>query len=155
MRICSNCNKEVLHKTKLKSKRVFCDQKCYSDFQRNKLPIEEHGNWKGGITPYEAHRRWVKKNPERMAHLKARRYARERNAKGSHSFKEWQELCKKFSNKCANCKQEKKLTKDHMKPLSLGGTDFIKNIQPLCRNCNSRKWKKNIYQNPELLSESK
>jgi len=123
---------------------------CYAKYRKEIMPPNEQPSWRGGITPYEAHRRWVKKNPERMAHLKARRYAREKNAKGSHTFEEWQEMCKKFKQKCAECGKEKKLTKDHIKPLSAGGTDNIENIQPLCRNCNSRKWKF-IYENPELL----
>lgn len=39
--------------------------------------------------------------------------------------------------------------------MSKDGTDNIDNIQPLCRSCNSKKWKKLIYENPELLEESK
>jgi hypothetical protein len=140
---------ESKSKTKL-NKRHFCSVNCYALFRKERLPKEEHNNWKGGITPYEAHRRWVKKHPEHMAHLKARRYARERNAKGSHTFKEWKELCEKWGNTCCQCRKKRKLTKDHIVPLSKGGTDYISNIQPMCRSCNSRKWKF-IYENPELL----
>lgn len=124
---------------------------CYAKYRKEIMPKNEQPTWKGGITHYESHRRWVKKNPERMAHLKARRYAREKGAEGSHTFEEWKKLCEKFDNKCAKCKEAKKLTKDHIKPLSEGGTDYISNIQPLCRSCNSRKWKTYIYENPELL----
>ena len=79
--------------------------------------------------------------------MKARRYARERGSKGSHTLTEWQELKKEYDYKCAVCGQEKPLTKDHIVPLSEGGTDYIDNIQPLCRSCNSKKWKK-IIDNP-------
>lgn len=138
-----------------KSKRHFCDKTCYSEFRIEKIPIQEHPRWQGGVSQTEAHRRWKKKNPERMAFLKARRYAREQGAKGSHTFEQWKELKIKFQNKCASCFQEKPLTKDHIIPLSKGGSDFIENIQPLCRNCNSKKWSKlNIHENPELLEFS-
>ncbi len=127
-----------------KKKRHFCSMKCYALFRKYKMGPEEQPTWRGGVSNTEAHRRWKKKNPKHMSHLKARRYAREKGAVGSHTFEEWKELKKQYKYKCANCSIEKPLTKDHIIPLSEGGTDFISNIQPLCRSCNSKKWKKII-----------
>lgn len=140
-----------------RKKRHFCCRDCYSKFRKTKLPFEEQHSYKGVVKSREEkqeyHRRYVKKNPERISHLKARRYAREKNAEGSHSLEEWLHLKEKHAFRCANCNEKKKLTKDHIIPLSKGGTDYIDNIQPLCRNCNSKKWNF-LYENPELLEES-
>lgn len=154
---CGYCQKPVVQTWNRSKpyKRRFCGMEHYHAFRREMRPIEEHERWQGGVSQTEAHRRWKAKNPERMAHLKAARYARERSAKGSHSFEEWQDLISRFGHKCANCKECKPLTKDHIIPLSKGGTDYIMNIQPLCRNCNSRKWATlPIYENPSLLSNA-
>ena len=103
-----------------------------------------------GETKQVYHRNYVKRHPERIAHLKARYYARKKNAEGSHTFQEWEDLKIKYDNKCAICKELKFLTKDHIQPLSKGGSDYIKNIQPLCKNCNSKKH--NLYEHPNLLN---
>ena len=151
---CDNCSAESIDRPShyARKRRHFCSTKCYAEYRRDKMLPEEQNSWRGGVTPYEAHRRWVSKNPERMAHLKARRYARERNAEGSHTFEQWTALKERHNNRCAYCLEAKPLTKDHVIPLSEGGTDYIENIQPLCRNCNSKKWK-HIYENPELLQQ--
>ena len=86
------------------------------------------------------HRRYCKKNPDIISHLKARRYAKEKGAIGNHTLKEWNELKESYGDVCAYCKMPKKLTKDHIIPISKDGTDYIENIQPLCHNCNSKKW---------------
>ena len=86
-----------------KKKRHFCGMKCYSDFRKNKVPLEEQHAYKGIRKPGENkqvyHRRYVKKNPENISHLKARRYARERNAEGNHTLQEWNSLKEKFNYK--------------------------------------------------------
>ena len=137
-----------------KKHKHFCSTHCYSEYRKT-IPKEQHPRWKGiGTDKQNYHRRYVASHPDVISHLKARRYAREKGAKGSHTLEEWQELKYKFNQKCAKCEQEKPLTKDHIIPLSSGGSDNIENIQPLCRNCNSKKWKKlnfNIYENPSLL----
>ena len=134
-----------------KKKRHFCSTGCYSMFRRTRLPKNEQHAWKGGVTQYEAHRRYVAKNPERIAHLKARRYAREKGAEGSHTLEEWKAIKDSCGNVCIFCGSNEKLTKDHIIPLSKGGSDYIENIQPLCKSCNSKKHN-HIYENPELLN---
>lgn len=58
---------------------------------------------------------------------------------GSHSTAEWLELCELFGGVCLSCLQSGKLTRDHVVPVSVGGTNDIENIQPLCQSCNSAK----------------
>ena len=41
--------------------------------------------------------------------------------------------------KCVKCGNTKNLQIDHIKPFSLGGETKLKNLQILCKNCNSKK----------------
>lgn len=154
---CDYCNKTAYTRPShyKKKQKHFCSQACYSSY-RKKQPFYEQNSYKGvrkkGQSKQVYHAKYCKKNPKRIAHLKARRYARERGAAGSHTLEQWNDLKIEFDNKCAFCRKEVKLTKDHIIPLSEGGTDYIDNIQPLCKSCNSKKWK-HIYENPELLEE--
>jgi 5-methylcytosine-specific restriction endonuclease McrA len=54
-------------------------------------------------------------------------------------MKEFTDLCKKYDDKCLRCGLVKKLSMDHIIPLSKGGSNYITNIQPLCKSCNSKK----------------
>jgi len=40
---------------------------------------------------------------------------------------------------CQICQTTSDLTIDHVKPVALGGSGAIENLQTLCRPCNSRK----------------
>lgn len=141
----------------MKKKRHFCSMKCYSMFRKEKLPINEQHAYKGvrnvGESKQVYHRRYCKSHPENIAHLKARRYAIKKGADGSHTLIEWEDLKNEYGGLCAICGERKKLTKDHIIPLSKGGSDYIENIQPLCKNCNSKKHNKILHENPELLGD--
>lgn len=155
--LCDYCQKVNYEKPShyYKSKRHFCNKDCYGKYRAELLPKEEHNNWKGGITPAQAHKRWILRHRGRYSFLRHKEYLKKKNVKGSHTFEEWALLKERNDNKCVGCGELKPLTKDHIVPLGLGGNDSIANIQPLCRNCNSRKWMKifnfNIYENPELI----
>ena len=77
---------------------------------------------------------------------------RKRGIIGSHTWGEWLGLKKKYNYCCALCGisekeiQKKwahshftKLTEDHIISVVKKGTDYIKNIQPLCISCNAKK----------------
>lgn len=90
--------------------------------------------------------RWRKTEKGRLygSHARNVRYSLEKGAIGSHSYREWCVILSKVKGVCPMCKRNGlKLSKDHIIPLSMGGTNYLNNIQPLCRSCNSCKGGKN------------
>ncbi len=79
-------------------------------------------------------------NKEYFLALGSRRRAWKLGGGGSHSEDAWRQLKELFGNRCLCCGQEKKLTRDHVIPLSRQGSDDITNIQPMCAACNKSKF---------------
>lgn len=89
--------------------------------------------------------RWKLENREKTREQGRIRRAREKNAKGVISSKEWNDVIKKLGKRCLCCgREDVPITMDHIVPLCLGGTHTIDNVQPLCVSCNSRKHTKVI-----------
>jgi 5-methylcytosine-specific restriction endonuclease McrA len=64
----------------------------------------------------------------------------ERSATGSHTQAEWEAILSLYGGRCLRCGAKGvKLTKDHVIPLSEGGSHSASNLQPLCGPCNSSK----------------
>ena len=87
---------------------------------------------------------WAKENPESNKVRMNRRRTAKTKAGGSFTAAEWLALCIRYHNRCLCCGKRRKLTADHVIPVSKGGTSNISNIQPLCGPCNSSKRDKTI-----------
>lgn len=90
---------------------------------------------------------WEINNRAIRKSIKQRRRARLRSAPGSFTGEEWFALCKLYDFTCLSCMKRigyVALTADHVVPLSVGGDNWLRNIQPLCQSCNSSKHTKTI-----------
>jgi len=92
-----------------------------------------------------------KKFAPKMLELTRKRRLLKKGIMGTYTEADWDRKKKEFNYCCARCgipesrlkelwgKQHWKLTRDHILPISKGGTDRIINIQPLCISCNCKK----------------
>lgn len=165
-RECKTCKKEFqIYPCRLKKegRGIFCSISCslfgqkrhsipHTDEAKKKISQntgmnkgkyagERHWNWKGGLCLDKAHML-------ALHYLRTRRrLLKKRGAEGNYSFEEWGALVEKYNNCCAKCRisgNETRLEADHIVPISLGGSNYITNIQPLCRSCNASKHTKVI-----------
>lgn len=125
----------------------FCSKACMGAGMSG----ENHVMWKGGLRNNREYQRsrakenWPKYRENALAYQKKRKL-RLKAVPGSHTRKEWEDLLERHKCKCAYCGKQMvaelgpdQVTRDHILPVSKGGTDDIINIIPACRACNSSK----------------
>jgi 5-methylcytosine-specific restriction endonuclease McrA len=84
-------------------------------------------------------------NAEKVKIVKANNRRKRRAAKnasdGHFTAEEFDALCSVYGYTCLCCGvTDQRLEADHVVPLTGGGLDSIENIQPLCGECNRRKF---------------
>lgn len=90
----------------------------------------------------EAARRDYQANRERYYANNHRRRARLKGAGGCHTAAEWEEVKRRQGYRCLDCgkrEPEIRLHRDHVVPVSRGGTNDAGNLAARCKSCNSRK----------------
>jgi len=95
---------------------------------------------------HSAKRQLYRNNPEYQAKQRiiTNRYrARQIELEATLTFEQWEAIIRAYRGRCAYCgRKMKKLTQDHVIPVSLGGSYIASNIIPSCLICNSSKGSK-------------
>jgi hypothetical protein len=86
-------------------------------------------------------RKWYQENPDKVrAKTQRRRAAKLNVAINDFTAAQWRLLKDHYGHRCVYCdKKPKRLTVDHITPLSKGGNHTMANIVPACGSCNYRK----------------
>lgn len=177
--ICKQCNGEYLFRRSSESvdgkKRKYCNYACrneayrsnvvsqetrkkISDFNRGKVIPEWHRKLLSGLkrgTGNPMYKHGLSNTARYDNYYKGLNKEERKNATGSYTLAEWIELVEKCGSRCLCCGRKEPeviLTVDHITPLSLGGTNDIGNLQPLCKSCNSKKHTKTVDYKVNVLS---
>lgn len=79
-------------------------------------------------------------HPESLRTTRARRRARKKALPATLTTEQWEAIKRAYRNRCAYCsKRPRRLTQDHVVPVSKGGGTTPDNIVPACGPCNGRK----------------
>lgn len=146
IKICTSCNEEKPYSKFNKDKNRADGFYPYCKICSNKTSIEHYQKNKKHYQ--KIHKEWYFANPGYSRHRNNKRRALQRKAEGSYTKEEFETLCQHYGNICLCCGKKKKLTVDHIIPLSKGGKNSIDNIQPLCLTCNKKKATKTIDYRP-------
>lgn len=93
-----------------------------------------------------AYKRYVASHPEVMAVKYARRRSAFLSVNNTLTARDVAEVFAEFNHACAYClRTDRKLTVDHMEPVSKGGDNARENIVPACLSCNSAKGDRSIF----------
>jgi 5-methylcytosine-specific restriction endonuclease McrA len=90
---------------------------------------------------------WRKDNPDKARDINSRsahrRRAERNNSDEHYTLTQLRALREKSGGRCAYCDTKGRMTIDHIVSLRQGGSNSIRNIQFLCKPCNSAKQDKN------------
>ena len=155
--------KAIYDKTYFETNRLFISKrnKEYRLKNKERLKIKQNEwreknkekiiNWKKNHPDYfrEYNAKWRKQNIQKVKITKHKRRMAKLKINGSHTVEEWLTKLKAAKgwcpghNRASHYVGQAKLTKDHIIPLQPKqgnpGTDYISNIQVLCRACNAAK----------------
>ncbi len=82
---------------------------------------------------------WKKRNPDKLCEYQNVRRARKVSATVDDSVdKYWPSILAAYGGLCAYCPAPA-TTRDHVRPLAMGGAHVASNIVPACLSCNCKK----------------
>lgn len=130
--------KRKLQPEKLEHDREYARQQYWENVEAKR----EYSKWYSKTFALKcriaAHR--YRKNNRHKGRIRNLSYATMKKDGGvSLTETQWLLLCAAFGEKCLSCEQIKRLTIDHIVPITKGGATDLENAQPLCLSCNASK----------------
>ncbi len=136
--------------------RILAKNRAYYHVNKDKLDVKRREWYKRnkeqtlarGRAWYQANkervrevtRAWKLSNWERYQENNSRRYVATKNGEGRLTAEQWKAIKAAYGNRCCYCgRKMKRLTQDHVIPLSKGGTHTPDNVVPACLSCNAGK----------------
>lgn len=116
-----------------------CQNKVMCDYYRSRPQGFKSGN---PVRDMEKAARWRERNPDKVRVIRRNARAKRMNAPGTCTEKQWLDKASYYFYKCKWCGKQldrNTCTVDHIIPLSKGGTNWVSNLVPACRPCNSSK----------------
>lgn len=121
---------------------------CRKHYHKDKAKSQAYARQRRKIKPagyLAAERKWKAANPDKVIAAVHLRRARLANVGGSFTATEWQDKLAEYDGKCAYCSCAGKMTRQHVVPISKGGSNSIENIVPACLGCNLSIGAKIVY----------
>lgn len=84
-------------------------------------------------------RRWKRAHPGAVSRQRHRRRQTLATAINDLTTAQWLAIKAAYGQRCAYCGEKRRLTQDHVIPVSKGGNHTASNIVPACQSCNSSK----------------
>lgn len=140
---CKECNSMYCETWRLENQDHY--RSCVKSYCENNRELLRKKNLEYISTHSEqrkaAKKAWKLANPQKVSTYHRNRKAIKRNAEGSHTASDIQQLLVLQKHKCAVCRISiaNGYHVDHVIPLSLGGTNDKGNLQILCPHCNLSK----------------
>lgn len=142
-RICESCESSIEHK---RSDARFCDRKCKTKASDVRRAADGRAHARDAARyPAEAdHRRayareYLRLNSERMRAIRRKRKGQIRATQHLVTERDWARLVMRYDGLCAYCRIRPWAHRDHVVPLSRGGSHGIGNLLPACAPCNLTK----------------
>lgn len=83
--------------------------------------------------------RWKRNNPAKRSAQHYRERVRWATVPQDLTEQQWSAIKAAYGYRCAYCRRHRRLTQDHVIPVSKGGQHTASNIVPACQSCNSSK----------------